>query len=248
MKISIITVVFNGEDTITGAINSVSKQDHDDVEHIIIDGGSTDDTVEVIKRVVGGRAKIISERDDGIYDAMNKGLSYSTGDVIGYLHSDDLLANEKILGEISSIFSNNDIDVIYGNLEYVKRTDLNNIVRYWRAGKFSLSKLKFGWMPPHPTIYVRREIYNRVGLFDKELKISADYDFILRMLKTSGLKIYYHDRTMVKMRLGGISNRSLKSILNKMKEDLAVIRRNSVGGFGVLVCKSLGKVKQFVVR
>lgn len=245
VKISVITSVFNNKETIGDAIRSVRAQSYKNIEYLVIDGASTDGTIEVIKSFQAQIDVMQSEPDDGIYDGLNQGVRLANGDVVGFMHSDDLFANSEVLGRIAKIFSDPAVDAVYGDLVYTKKDAAETVVRYWRSGEFSASGLLKGWMPPHPTLYVRKAVYDRLGLFDTSYRIAADYDFILRLLTTKGIQIRYIPEVLVCMRLGGASNRSLKNLLQKSLEDYRALKRNGVGGLGTLVFKNLSKLIQF---
>lgn len=248
MKISVITICYNSAHSIGDAIQSVLNQTYPDVEYIVVDGKSKDNTVEVIKSFGERISKFVSEPDKGIYDALNKGIKMATGDVIGFMHSDDLYANNEILAKVAALFDKEKTDSVYGDLEYVYKEDTSKVLRYWKSGSFSLSKLKMGWMPPHPTFYVKREVYEEFGLFNTSLKISADYDTMLRFLGKHRISTAYLPQVMVRMRVGGASNRSLKNIIRKSKEDYQAIKDNEFGSLITLIFKNLRKVTQFVAK
>jgi glycosyltransferase involved in cell wall biosynthesis len=247
LKISVITAVFNNRDTIADTLDSVLAQSHADVELIVIDGGSTDGTLELLQGYSDGIAVLVSEPDRGLYDALNKGLRLATGEVLGFLHSDDVFADADALALIASGFYSEEIDAVYGDLVYVRRDNPQQVVRHWKAGTFTLSRLRQGWMPPHPAFYARKSVYDRLGGFDTSYRIAADYDCMLRFLK-SGIKAVYVPQVLVKMRLGGASNRSLKNILQKSREDYRALKSNKVGGFLALVWKNFSKLPQFFRR
>jgi len=246
MKISIITVVRNNHATIAEALDSVLIQTHPDVELIVIDGASTDGTLAVLTGYAGRLAVLVSEPDHGIYDALNKGIARATGDVIGILHADDLLADRNVLASIAAAFSLPGVDGVYGDLLYVRKLQPSQVVRYWRSSLFTLSLLQRGWMPPHPTLYLRRGVYQQFGDFDTKLHIAADYDFMLRILKGGTLQLTYIPQVLVKMRAGGASNRSVANLWRKSREDLQVLRRHGIGGIFTLLRKNLGKLPQFI--
>jgi len=248
MKISVITAVYNNRDTVAGAIDSVLAQTHAEVELIVIDGGSTDGTLDVLRAYGNKLNKLVSESDGGIYDALNKGLLHASGDVVGFLHSDDVFADSRVLARVAKAFSSPKTCAVYGDLVYVRKDTPDKVVRYWRAGDFAFDKLRRGWMPPHPTLYVKRALYEQIGVFDTKYRIAADYDFMLRLLSIDGLGVAYVPELFVKMRLGGESNRSLKNLLRKSHEDYTVMRRNKVGGLLTLLCKNLRKLPQFLGR
>lgn len=248
MKISVITAAYSARDTIADAIESALGQSHADIELIVIDGGSTDGTVEILNCYKERLAVYISEPDEGIYDALNKGIAHATGDIVGFLHADDLFADKHVLSKIAEAFSDSSVNVVYGDLVYVSKGEAGRVIRYWKAGKFSPEKLKAGWMPPHPTLYVRRSVYERLGGFDTSFHIAADYDFMLRLFTQEQFKFSYLPEVLVKMRVGGASNRSLKNILCKSCEDYRALKKNGVGGIFTLAWKSLSKLPQFFRR
>jgi glycosyltransferase len=248
MKISIITIAYNSGHSIADAINSVLSQTYTDIEYIIVDGKSKDNTVEVVKSFGDRISKFVSEPDKGIYDALNKGVRMATGDVIGFMHSDDLFASDTIIEKVAEIFKNHDTDSLYGDLQYVYKNDTNKVLRYWKSGKFTIGRLRRGWMPPHPTFYVKKKIYDQHGVFNTDFRIAADYDTMLRFLGKYRITTHYLPEVMVKMRVGGASNRSLKNIIKKSKEDMKAIRDNEFGSVLTLVLKNLRKLTQFIVK
>jgi glycosyltransferase len=248
LKISVITAVFNRHSTIADALQSVAGQSYGNVEHIVVDGGSRDGTLEVLNAARDQIDVLISEPDHGIYDALNKGIARATGDVVGFMHADDVFADSDVLARIAGAFSDQAVDAVYGDLVYVHEQNMDRVIRYWTAGQFSKSKLNWGWMPPHPTFYVRRSLYAQLGGFDLRYHIAADYDTMLRFLGRGEVRAAYIPEVLVKMRLGGASNRSLANILQKSKEDYLALRRNGVGGLGALAWKNLSKVGQFLGR
>jgi len=244
MKISLVTVVYNNRDTISPAIDSILAQSHPEIELVVVDGASTDGTVEILRSYESRIAVLVSESDRGIYDALNKGIDLCTGDVVGFLHSDDLLADKDAIARVACVLGNPQIDAVYGDLVYVQKSDPNKVVRTWRSGAYSVSKLSSGWMPPHPTFYARREVYQRLGKFDATYRIAADYDCMLRFLKAN-IRVEYIPHLQVRMRVGGASNRSLANIVRKSQEDLRALRTNKVGGVCALFCKNIRKLPQF---
>lgn len=247
MKISVITAVYNCKDTLQDAFDSVVRQTYAAaIEHVVIDGASNDGTHEVLERNRDRIAVLVSEPDQGIYDALNKGIQRSSGDVVGFLHADDVFADERVIERIAAVFEDPTILAVYGDLVYVRRVDTHFVIRRWRAGTFSQGCLRRGWMPPHPTFYVRRRIYEQLGAFDTRHRIAADYDCILRFLGPGGIVPAYIPEILVKMRVGGASNRSLANILQKSREDYQALRDNHVGGLAALVWKNVSKIKQFI--
>lgn len=245
LKISVITATFNRADTVAGALASVAGQTWPQVDHIVIDGASTDGTLQLIEAQRHRLAVLVSEPDHGIYDALNKGLALATGDVIGLLHSDDAYADERVLERVAQAFADPAVDGVYGDLDYVAKADMSRIVRRWRSGAYARENLAHGWMPPHPTLFLRSSVIQQWGGFDTTYRIAADYDAMLRYLAKGRIRLAYIPEVLVKMRVGGESNRSLGRILRKSREDYLALRRNEVGGVGALVWKNLSKLPQF---
>lgn len=248
MKISVVTAVFNRAKSVAEAIDSVQLQSWNNVEHIIQDGGSTDGTIEVIQQCAQSNTLIVSEHDGGIYDAINRGIKRATGDIIGLMHSDDVFAHAHVLEKVANAFANPAVGGVYGDLQYVAADDPKRVIRHWRSGEYRPELLVRGWMPPHPTLYLRREIFDRFGLYDTSFCIAADYDAILRYLVKGQIKLAYIPEVLVKMRVGGESNRSLERILLKSREDLRALRNNGVGGLGTLAAKNFSKINQFLIK
>jgi glycosyltransferase involved in cell wall biosynthesis len=248
MKISIITAVFNRVNTVGESIDSVQNQKFVDFEHIIIDGVSTDGSLDEIRRRTTPRMRIFSEADDGIYDALNKGMRLSHGDIIGVVHSDDFLAHDLVLKRVSAAFDNLAIDAVYGDLVYVAAHNPNRVIRHWRAGTFLPENLTRGWMPPHPALFIRRRLLDTMGGYDTRFSISADYDAILRWFSMEDFRTTYIPEVLVKMRVGGESNRSLERIFLKSREDLLAVRGNHIGDIGTIALKNVRKINQFFVR
>lgn len=245
MKISIITAVYNNENQVATAIESVLNQTYSNIEYIIIDGGSKDGTMDIINRYKSQICTIVSEPDKGIYDALNKGIMRATGDIIGFMHSDDIFASETIIAKVAQQFEIDDVDAVYGDLQYVRKDDPSKIIRYWKSSAFDIAQLKRGWMPPHPTVYLRRSVYTQYGMFDTSFRIAADYDFMLRIFRNNERKSVYIPEVLVKMRVGGESN-SIKNYIRKWKEDYRALKRNNMGGLRVLAIKNVSKLKQFL--
>jgi glycosyltransferase involved in cell wall biosynthesis len=245
MKVSVVTAVWNAKETIETAIDSIRSQCYQNIEHIVIDGGSTDGTCEVLERRRSELDVLVSEPDHGIYDALNKGVLRATGDVVGFLHADDIYAGPRSVQTIADAFTDPSIDAVYGDLLYVRRSDTSRVVRCWRAGPATPRSLKWGWMPPHPTLYVRRHRLASVGLFDTRYRIAADYDMILKLMSASDFRACYIPEVLIRMRVGGVSNRSLRHVLRKSAEDYRALRRNGVGGIIALTLKNVRKVHQF---
>jgi glycosyltransferase len=247
MKISIITVCFNSAVYIADALRSIDNQDWPDLEHIIVDGGSSDSTLEILSTYAKPWRHVISEPDRGIYDAMNKGLARVTGELIGFLNADDILAEPTTIRMIAEAAARDPMaGAVYGDLIYISKDKADKVVRRWTSGNFDRERLRFGWMPPHPTFYIRSSEIARTGFFNAKFKIAADYDYMLRQLNRDGSRAVYIPEVLVKMRTGGASNRSLSAIFQKSREDLKVIQNNMIGGWFTLFCKNFRKIKQFI--
>ena len=213
LHISVITAVFNRAATLGDSLRSVHSQRWPDVEHIVIDGGSTDGGLAILDQHKSRIARIVSEPDGGLYDALNKGIRHASGDVIGFMHADDEFATPHALAHVAAAFEDPDVGAVYGDLVYVKKNDVSRVVRYWRAGQYQRTQLTQGWMPPHPTFYVRREVYSRFGGFDTRYRIAADYENMLRILWRGRIKAAYIPEVLVRMRVGGMSNIDRKSVV-----------------------------------
>lgn len=244
MKISLITAVYNNKCHILDAINSASSQIGIDLEYIVIDGGSTDGTKEIIQANRDKIDKYISGPDGGIYEALNKGLSLATGEFIGYLHSDDFFAETDTLFKLFSS-APNDVDLIYGDLDFVDRNNHKRVVRKWQSSNFHSNLLKKGWMPPHPTLYVRRTLMNKIGGFNTRYRICADYDCILKLFSTRGVKTHYSGKVIVKMRTGGTSNNSVRNAWRKYLENRNILNENGYHGSMIALLKIISKIHQF---
>lgn len=244
MKISIITVSFNSAKTIEDTIKSVLNQDYSDVEYILIDGYSSDQTMEIVNRYKSDIEYILSEPDNGIYDAMNKGIKASKGDVIGILNSDDVYENSSVISNMIKTLK--DSDGVYADLVYVQQNNLNHIKRYWKSGKYKFGSFLHGWMPPHPTFFVKKTCYQKYGLYNTSLKSAADYELMLRFIHKNKIKVEYFDNVIVKMRLGGVSNLSIKNRFNANREDKLAWKINNLNpNFLTFLLKPLRKIRQF---
>ncbi|EKS6644833.1 glycosyltransferase family 2 protein [Enterobacter hormaechei] len=248
MRISIITATYNSEKTLQDTLCSLERQTYPDIEYIIIDGESKDNTLTVVKENCTRVSKIICEPDKGIYDALNKGILAASGDVIGFLHSDDLLAYDDAVADIVDTFEKTACDAVYGDLEYVTQQDTTKRVRLWKSGAFSRLKMQLGWMPPHPSFYMKRSCYSKLGHFSLDYRISADYDSLLRYILINRINVAYLPKVLVKMRIGGISNRSLSSMMSKSLEDIRIMRTNSMIWPLALAYKNLSKLPQFIKK
>lgn len=248
MKISVITATWNSAGTVGDCLASVAAQTWPHREHVVIDGASQDGTLALLEARRAQLAVLVSEPDQGIYDALNKGLAKAQGEVIGFLHADDMFADEQVLSRVAAAFADPAVMAVYGDLQYVDKADVTRVIRHWRSAPFTPGRLARGWMPPHPTLYVRRAVYERLGGFATRYRIAADYDFMLRLFSQPGLVSAYLPQVLVRMRVGGASNRSVANILRKSAEDWRALRENRVGGLGALALKNLSKLGQFWVR
>ncbi len=249
MKVSIITSVFNGKETIEQSINSVLSQTYKNIEYIVIDGGSTDRTQDVIQKYLSHITKLINIRDNGIYYALNKGIEESTGDIIGFLHADDFYTHDKVIQMVVSYMTMYNVDSCYGDLVYVAKNDIEKIIRYWKSGSYKEGLFKKGWMPPHPTFFVKREIYREYGNFNTELRISADYELMLRFLEKDKISTCYIPDILVKMRMGGTSNDTMIKLITKTVEDYMAWKINDLkSAFYTIPFKKISKIPQFFQR
>lgn len=248
VMISVVTATWNCEATVKECLQSVADQSWALREHVVIDGASRDGTLERLEEHRNSLTVLVSEPDKGIYDALNKGIARCSGDVVGFLHADDVYGHPDVLTNVAREFSDPSVCAVYGDLQYVKKQDTSAVVRHWQSSPFSARRLSWGWMPPHPTLYVRREWYERIGGFDTRYRIASDYFSVLQLFSQPGFKAVYLPEVMVKMRLGGASNRSIANIIRKSREDLDALRRSDVGAFGglgALFWKNVSKLGQF---
>jgi glycosyltransferase involved in cell wall biosynthesis len=247
MKVSIITISYNSVSTIEDTIKSLINQDYAQIEYIIIDGCSGDGTVEIINRYKSNIDYFISEKDKGIYDAMNKGLNIATGDIIGILNSDDVYPNNQIISKVVEIFSKTSSDAVYGDLVYVKIDDLNSITRRWISGHYKEGMFLKGWMPPHPAFFVKKQVYQKFGFFNTDFKISADYEIMLRFIHKNKISISYLPEVIVKMREGGENNINISNRIQANKEDRMAWKINGFKpAFFTILLKPLRKISQFL--
>lgn len=249
MKVSLITVVYNGEAFIESAIQSVLAQDYPNIEYIIIDGASKDGTMGIVERYRDRIAVVVSEKDKGIYDAMNKGVARATGDIIGILNADDFYATNDVISTVVRTFDAKKVDSVFGDLVYVNPDNLEKVVRYYCPKHFKLSDFEKGDMPPHPTFYVRRELYAQFGQFRTDYKICADFEIMVRMLYKGKATYAYIPKVMVKMRTGGVSTDGIKSKVTLNKEIKRACDENGIPtSMAKIYSKYLGKVWQLVKR
>jgi glycosyltransferase len=247
MLISIITATYNSEAFIAEALNSYKTQSYLQKESILIDGNSKDRTLSILKDYLDCITVLKSEKDHGIYDALNKGIQLAKGEIIGILHSDDLFANDSVLEKIAQQFkSNPTLMAVYGDLEYVDRNNPNKIIRYWKSGSCSLKALESGWMPPHPTLFIKKECFTKLGMYNLNYNSAADYDLILRFFYKHQLKLTYIPEVLVKMRVGGLSNKSLNNRWKANQEDRTAMKQNGIPfPFLAGILKPLRKLNQY---
>ena len=248
MKISIITATYNSAKTIQGAIDSVRSQDYQNIEHIIVDGLSSDGTTEILEQNKDSIANWVSEKDLGIYDALNKGIDMATGDVVGILHSDDEFASDSAISQVAKNFtSEKDIDACYGDLVYVDQNEMGKVIRNWKSKAYSSELFYRGWMPAHPTFFLKREFYNRYGKYDLSFYTAADYELMLRMFLKHNVKAEYIPQVLVKMRVGGQSNVSWKNRWIANQEDARSWKVNGLQAkWYTRWAKPLSKLTQFL--
>jgi len=246
MKVSIVTVCYNSEATIESTVRSVLEQDYPDIEYIVIDGKSTDKTLSILQKYQSKIAKLISEKDEGIYFAINKAISIVSGDVIGILNSDDFYADEKVISRVVQQLSVGHTDSVYGDLQYVSRNNVKKVVRHWRSKPYDPGLFLKGWMPPHPTFFVKRKVYEKFGSFNTSFTISSDYELMLRFLYKNKISSVYIPEVLVKMRTGGISNATVASRVKANREDRMAWEVNGLSpGKLTFIAKPLSKLKQF---
>lgn len=250
MKISIVTVTWNSARTVGDTLASVNAQTHPDVEHIVVDGGSTDDTLAVVRGEGRRVARLVSEPDQGIYDAMNKGLRLATGEVVGLLNSDDFLASPRVLSAIAAAFDDTEVDAVYGDLCYVRQEDTSQVVRYWRSSPFRPGAFARGWSPPHPTLYIRRALYERFGGFDLAYSLAADLELMARYFEVHHIRTRHLPEVFVRMRLGGATNKSVANIVRGNREIWRALHRHGLAGSmaGFFVGKLWSRGRQFLSR
>lgn len=246
MKVSIITVCYNSSETIESTIQSVVSQNYANIEYIIVDGLSTDDTLKIVDRYKNSITKIVSEKDNGIYDAINKGIAKATGDIIAILHADDFYTNENVISLIVDSFNNKNVETVYGDLQYVDRIDTTIVKRNWISGAYQKQNFLKGWMPPHPSFFARKKCYEKFGNFNTDLKSAADYELMLRFMYKNNCSVSYIPKVLVKMRVGGKSNISLMNRIKANREDKKAWEMNGLSpSMFTFIRKPLSKLGQF---
>lgn len=245
MKISIITACYNSADTIRDTIESVLSQNYADVEYIIVDGKSTDDTLRIVDEYKGRIAKVVSEKDNGIYFALNKGIELASGDVVGILHADDVYTNEAVISSVMKKMET--ADAVYGDLQYVDRKNISKVIRHWKSGIYHTGMFRKGWMPPHPAFFLKKKCYAQYGTFNTTFRTAADYELMLRMIHKHGVPVAYIPEVLVKMRVGGVSNVTLKNRINANREDKRAWLINGLKpGMLTMIRKPLSKLGQYL--
>ncbi|MFW2439802.1 MAG: glycosyltransferase family 2 protein [Arenicellales bacterium] len=247
MKVSVITVVYNAVDTIEDTIQSVIKQDHEDIEHIIIDGGSTDGTMDVVNSYRKQLAIVVSEPDKGIYDAMNKGIDLAAGAVVGTLNSDDWYDNNSVISRVVAAFKKDmELDAVYGDIIFVTKDKPHGLVRYWESQPYQKGLFEKGWMPPHPSFFVKKDCYSRYGKFDLDLKIQSDFDLTMRLMVVNRINTQYLPGVMVKMRMGGVTNNRISNVIKGNIEAYRACKKNGLQVTPVFMLrKVMSRLPQF---
>lgn len=250
MKISIVTVCYNSAATIQSTLDSVSRQDYPDIEHIVIDGASKDNTLDIVSKHTSANKVVVSEPDNGIYDAMNKGIKLASGEVVGTLNADDFYIANDVISEVAHIFKDPTIDACFADLVYVDQMDTDKVVRYWKSQSYTDGLFKKGWMPAHPTFFVRKSVYERLGYFSLNYKIAADFELLFRLVEINKIKTVYLPKVLVKMRLGGTTNASFSNVITQNKEIIATLRRHysNFSLIGFVLRKLTNRFLQFVKR
>jgi glycosyltransferase involved in cell wall biosynthesis len=226
IKISLITVTYNAGGTIERCIQSVISQNYKNVEYIIIDGASADNTIQIINRYQNHIHHFVSEPDEGIYDAINKGINFATGDVVGMLNADDVFTDDSVLGNVAAVFKDGRVPILYGDLDYVDGA--GKIFRKWRSGRYSHGKYNWGWMPPHPTFYCRRELFNEIGFYSLGYGTAGDYELLSRFMHKHRFNAFYLKKVMINMKIGGASNKNLSSRVKGLINDFRAMRNNEI--------------------
>ncbi len=248
-KLSIVTVVYNGGATIADTLASVAAQGYSNLEYVVVDGASTDDTLDRVRSAGDVVTRLVSEPDNGLYDAMNKGIRMTTGEVVGLINSDDIYA-PGVFDKVMAAFTDAKVDAVYGDLCYVRQDDLGAVVRYWKSSEFKPRSFSSGWSPPHPTLFLRRAVYERCGLFDLDYRIAADIEFMMRLFEVHGVRARYLPEILVRMRMGGTTNRSLRNIVRQNREVLRALdsHRLPASVYRLIGSKLVSRGLQFLRR
>ena len=248
MKISIVTATYNSESFINDCLDSIRLQNYKNIEHIIVDGASADKTLTLLNIRRDQINILISEKDKGVYDAMNKGIDLAQGDIVGFLNSDDIYANKNVLSKVANLFTNN--PMLYADLIYTKKYDISQKIRYWKSNKYKVGLFSKGWSPPHPTFFVRRAVYEKLGKFDLSYKISSDVELMFRFIEIHKINTQYIPEVWVKMRMGGTTNVKLKNIWLQNKEIFHSINKNglSANSWKFFIYKIISRTLQFLKK
>lgn len=245
-KVTVITVCYNSAKTIEDTIKSVLTQNYNNIEYIIIDGCSTDNTLDIINQYKNEIAVIVSEKDNGLYDAINKGIGLASGDIVANLNSDDFYIDENVITDVAAKFDKENTDLLYTDLYYVEEENTDKVTRYWQSGAYTKGAFYKGWMPPHPTFFVKKSIYKKYGVFNLKLKSAADYEIMLRFIHKYECTVSYLNRVTVRMRVGGVSNASLANRIKANREDKLAWRINGLKPKPfTFILKPLSKISQF---
>jgi glycosyltransferase involved in cell wall biosynthesis len=245
VKISLITVTYNAADTIERCISSVAAQNYGNLEYIIIDGGSTDLTDTIVGRYQKYIHTFISEPDKGIYDAMNKGIAVATGDIIGMLNADDFFVDIDVLQKVADAFTTPNVNIVYGDIDFIDKKD--KVIRRWRSGKYKHGYFNWGWMPPHPSFYARKQLFDSYGLYKLGYGSAADYELMLRFIHTNKIGVHYINKVMVTMRIGGVSNNNINNRIKAWQNDFKAMQKNGLAvPYITIALKPLRKIIQFI--
>ena len=249
-RFSIISVSLNSAATIRDAIESVLVQDYPNIEYIVVDGASEDDTMRIVAEYGNRVARSVSAPDDNVYDAMNTGIALATGDVVGFINSDDFYASSTVVSSVAAVFDKTGADAVYGDLCYVRRNDVSRVVRYWRSSRFTPGDFARGWCPPHPTFFVRRSVYQRLGGFDPDFPVAGDVELMMRFLEIHRISSEYLPIVLVKMRMGGQTNRSIRNIIRQNRRVMAALRKHGLEDSWprFLAHKARLRIGQFVAK
>ncbi len=248
--ISLITVCYNSEATIAATLDSVASQSYRNIEHIVVDGGSIDGTLQILKSWSRSDLRIVSEPDDGVYDAMNKGIAMASGEIIGFLNADDMFADSSVVAQVATVMEDRSVDACFADLVYVDKDDVAKVVRYWKSREFATGAFAAGWCPAHPTFYVRKAVYDRLGSFDTSFRLAADAELMMRFLEKERIASVYVPRVWVRMRLGGKTNRNIQNIIAQNHEILTALDKHklAVSRIGFAVHKIQARLTQRLTK